>query len=101
MTKQSKMEGKFSEFLNASKAAEKSVNEDSSKAISTDSDKTISTGVRKWADLKTVTFKAPEEVRTHWVVEARKMRTTVSELCREALIERLGLPDGWNRDDLK
>ena len=92
MAKQSKMEGKFSEFLSASRSAEKSDDIESSTPISTDTSKDRSAEVRKQVDLKTVTFKAPEEVRTHWVVEARKMRTTVSELCRDALVERLGTP---------
>ena len=100
MPKQSNMEGKFSEFLSASRAAEKPEDIDNSTPISTDKSKYGSTEARKQMELKTVTFKAPEEVRTHWVVEARKMRTTVSELCRDALVERLGLPEGWEEGDL-
>ena len=100
MAKQSKMEGKFSEFLTASRAAEKSENIENSISIDTDVNKYGNAEVQKQIELKTVTFKAPEEVRTHWVVEARKMRTTVSELCRDALVERLGLPEGWKKEDL-
>lgn len=69
-------------------------------AVSTESNTSVNLDSQRQAVIKTVTFKAPEDVRLHWVIEARRDKTTLSEVCRQALIERYGLPDGWKVEDL-
>lgn len=65
---------------------------ESSKTVDTDSSKAV-----EKAKIVTLTVKIEEPIRDHWMLEARKRKTNVSQLIKEYLTQELGLPEECER----
>lgn len=51
----------------------------------------------RWADtgdLITIGAKVPSDVAQHWIVEAKRQRTSLTYIITRALLDALGAPDG-------
>ena len=56
----------------------------------------------KWADVSdliTIGAKVPADVAQHWIVEAKRQRTSLTYIIAKALLDALGAPDGAVLED--
>jgi hypothetical protein len=96
----------------------KAVKPSTRKAVKTELRKNVKTSVRKdgktarrrdvkresvrWADtgdLITIGAKVPADVAQHWIVEAKRRRTSLTYIIAKALLDALGAPDGAVLED--
>jgi hypothetical protein len=94
------MVGKFQAAINTAKAVktQKAVNTDIPNSVEPDLQQTINTdlqlSVNTDADpLVSLTIKVPLSKRNHWQVEAKRSRTTVTEVVVDALESKFGSPE--------
>lgn len=111
--------GKYGDLIQQAKAeaAEAEIRQDvkpsTRKAVNTELRKNVKTAKRedvrpesrkagkrdqiKWADaesLITVGAKVPPAVAQHWIIEAKRQRTSLTYVITKALLEAFGAPDG-------